>query len=514
MNRRTLLKALGGTAVASFVSLSRTSSAADGGRELKIAVQDLKNTLEPLREPALSAERIYFNIFDSLLDYDPTSGKLRPSLANAWRRVDDRTLEVDLRRDVQFHSGQELTADDVVFSFGAERMFNSKNAGYGTGISNFGGLASVQVVGPNTVRFVTKDPDPILEHRLAGQASQIISAKDYLGAGSYDAWSTKVIGTGPYKLDLLKAGEFVRLSAHGQYWGGVPSYNSLTFRLARDTSARIAGLLAKEYDIITDVPPDQIATISKNPGFEVLGGPVNNIRMVMFDPSDPILNDRHLRLALCSAIDYQTIVSQLWNNKTTTTDGFQFKEFGELFVSDAGAPKFDLDKAKQLLSKSKYHGEELTYRIMPDYYPLQIATAEVLQQMWAAAGINVKVEVNETWALVQRQPGRQIFDLSSTMWYPDPVGYLVQIWGERGPIQKTWTGWKNDEFNRLGRIVETSLNVSERKAAVAGMLKIMTEEDPTAAPLHFLAQFYGASNGVQWRPNRRTWMDFKPVRSA
>lgn len=514
MQRRTLLKAMAGTAITSLTAFSSHSFAAGGPSDLTIAVQDLKNTLEPLREPALSAVRIYFNIFDSLLDYDPATGQLRPSLAKAWRRIDNRTLEFQLRQDVQFHSGQPLTADDVAFTFGLDRMFNSKNAGYGTGMSNFGGIASVEVIDRHSVRFVAKQSDPVLEHRLAGPASQIISAKDYAAAGSYDAWSTKVVGTGPYKLDQLKAGEFVRLSAHQNYWGGTPTDSSLLFKLVPDTSARIAGLLAREYDIVTDVPPDQIATISNNQGLQVLGGPVNNIRMVMFDPADPVLSDRYLRLALCSAIDYQTIVSQLWNNKTTTTDGFQFKEFGQLYIGDMSAPKFDPEKAKQLLAKSKYRGEELTHRIMPDYYPLQTATAEVLQQMWAEAGINVKIEVNETWALVQRQPGRQIFDLSSTMWYADPVGYLLQLWGERGPIQKSWTGWKNDEFNRLGRIVETSPDVSERRAAEAGMLKIMTEEDPTAAPLHFLPQFYGANDRVQWRPNRNTWMDFKPVRSA
>ena len=53
---------------------------------------------------------------------------VRPGLATEWRRVDDQTVELKLRQGVKFHNGDEMTAEDVVFSFSRERMFAKTEA--------------------------------------------------------------------------------------------------------------------------------------------------------------------------------------------------------------------------------------------------------------------------------------------------------------------------------------------------------------------------------------------------
>jgi peptide/nickel transport system substrate-binding protein len=56
-----------------------------------------------------------------------------PGLATAWRRLDERTVELTLRQNVRFHNGDEMTAEDVVFSFGPERMFGTGAPGQAAG---------------------------------------------------------------------------------------------------------------------------------------------------------------------------------------------------------------------------------------------------------------------------------------------------------------------------------------------------------------------------------------------
>ncbi len=56
------------------------------------------------------------SVWDTLIARDPATGELTGNLAVAWRRIDDLTLEFDLRRGVRFHNGEEFDADDVVYT--------------------------------------------------------------------------------------------------------------------------------------------------------------------------------------------------------------------------------------------------------------------------------------------------------------------------------------------------------------------------------------------------------------
>src|SRR5688500_2573359 len=56
------------------------------------------------------------HIWDHLVYRDPKTNQYQPSLATAWRWVDNQTLEFDLRKGVKFHNGEPFDADDVVYT--------------------------------------------------------------------------------------------------------------------------------------------------------------------------------------------------------------------------------------------------------------------------------------------------------------------------------------------------------------------------------------------------------------
>ena len=47
---------------------------------------------------------------------DPKTNEYKGQLATAWKQVDDKTLEFELRQGVKFHNGEEFDADDVVYT--------------------------------------------------------------------------------------------------------------------------------------------------------------------------------------------------------------------------------------------------------------------------------------------------------------------------------------------------------------------------------------------------------------
>ena len=100
---------------------------ADNRPSITVAVQKVSNTntLDVLREQSNVGERVFFSsLWEGLIGRN-WLGQLEtvPGLATEWRRIDDRTVELKLRKGVKFHNGDELTAEDVAFSFGRQRMF-------------------------------------------------------------------------------------------------------------------------------------------------------------------------------------------------------------------------------------------------------------------------------------------------------------------------------------------------------------------------------------------------------
>ena len=124
--RRRRLIAASGLATAGFILPRVALGQADRRPSITIAVQQISNSasLEPLREQSNVGSRTFSFIFETLIMQN-LMGQLenKPGLAESWKRIDGRTVELALRKGGKFHNGDEMTADDVVFTFSRERMF-------------------------------------------------------------------------------------------------------------------------------------------------------------------------------------------------------------------------------------------------------------------------------------------------------------------------------------------------------------------------------------------------------
>ena len=82
------------------------------------------------------------------------------------------------------------------------------------------------------------------------------------------------------------------------------------------------------------MPPDQIRTVEANPKFEVVGGPVLNHRLVVFDKNHPQLADPRVRRAMTHAIDRDAIIEALWDKRTSVPAGLQWEYYADMFQKD------------------------------------------------------------------------------------------------------------------------------------------------------------------------------------
>ncbi|MDA9523402.1 oligopeptide ABC transpoter oligopeptide-binding protein [Bradyrhizobium sp. CCBAU 11434] len=484
-------------------------------RRLTVGMSGFPRAFDPVIATDTAIRRIMPQLFDTLITFDHGRDMtLRPCLAEKWERIDARSLRLFLRKDVTFHDGAPLTAEDVAFSLGPDHLLGPGRSGMSEALQSLDRLEKVEIIDPYIVVVHAKGGDALLEQRLAAWGSEIVSKRAFTAAGSWERWMTAPVGSGPYKLVDHKLDIHVTLAAHNGYWGGRPAFEGIEYRILPELSARVNGLLAGELDIVTDIPPDQFEGIQKRADLEVVGGPVQNIRSLVLDQTDPVLKDVRVRRAISLALDRRLIVESLWENRLPIPNGYQLPSYGESYIQDFPALAYDPDKAKELLAAARYNGEQITYRLLNNYYPNQVSTAQIMIEMWRAVGLNVKIQMMENFAQVQGQPVRAIFDTSNTALFLDHLGHPWREYGPSGSLPKSIGVWHNEEYFSLGAKLQDTVQPDQRRPIIRRMLEIINEVDPPCVILHVSGQFYGKRRDVPWLPGLTLDLDFGPRNKA
>jgi peptide/nickel transport system substrate-binding protein len=483
---------------------------------ITVAVQKISNsgTLDPMREQSSNvSERWMGLIMETPIGRNQQDQLQRvPALATEWRRIDERTVELALRPGVTFHNGDILTAEDIAFSFGPDRMTGDALPAdiRATAKRYWPGLERIEIRDELTVRFVNTTPEVTIEGRLAAGGSQILNRRAWHETGTWDANARHPIGTGPYRLRSFRPDTALELEAHDTYWGGRPPLRSVRFLEVPEVAARIEGLRAGEYQFACDIPPDQIPTVTGDAKLAVQGGLVTNHRIVAFDKQHPALRDPRVRLAMAHAVDGQAIVDALWAGRTVVPPGLQFPFYGPMLVPGWHVPEYDPAKAQELLRQAGYDGAPIDYRVRNNYYTAEVATAQVLLELWKSVGLNVELQVKENWAQVLDKSGpRGLRDWSNSATFDDPVSSIVNQHGPDGAQQASGE-WSNTEMNQLSLTLQSSTDMAQRRAMFARMLQICERDDPAYIVLHQNAVFTALRKDLPWRQPPSFFMDFTP----
>lgn len=518
----------GGTAMAAVLAttVGFNTALADDRPDIAVAVNQLARNLDPAMQTGNVDVRIYYSIYDTLIRRDFASkpggdgGKLVPGLATEWKRINPNTLELKLRQGVTCHDGNPFNADDVLATFSAERLRGEKSF-FPRGRIYFSHVTDVAKVDDHTVRFVTEKPDLSLEHRLASYTSFVICDEAWNAfrkeGEDYTVWMDKAykalrwnpVGTGPYKFDSYRNNDFIKLVAHDSYFGGKPAAKSITFKEVPEVAARISGLVSGEYQIAVEVPPDQWDVLDRYQDVKRKSVVLDNTHLVVFNTQYGPLKSKKLRHAMSLAIDRKKLIDTLWRGETYTPIGHQLDNFGDMYLPDRKGYTYDLEKAKQLVKESGYNGEEITYRLIPQYYLNNMEAAQVLQEMWRQIGVTVNLEFVESFKKV-RTKDTMAYAWSNTYRIPDPTGALIANWGPDSGIQTKDKYFKPpQEYNDLANELFGMTDIKERAKAFNRMLDIFEDEMSMTMLYNPIATF-AMKNNIEWTPCSLHYMDFRP----
>lgn len=511
LSRRELM--VGGAALGASAMLPRSAFAQSTDRPaLRIAVQALPVTLEPVNAISNVGNRISNALFDTLIHRnflakpDGSGTDLVPAIASAWKREDDRTVTVTIADGIKFHDGSIVTPADVAFTFSKERLWGAKPM-VPRGPLFSANFESVEAIDDKTVRFRTVAPESSLEKRLASWIAWVVPEKIYRSLGP-EKFGLNPVGTGAYKFVEFAPGDHVTLEAFDDYYLGKPTASRITFQVVPEVATRVAGLISGEYDFACALTPDNIATVNGQSNVEARSAQIENVHVYMFQCDAPVVSDKRVRQAMNFAIDRKLLNDALWGGLAGVPNGFQFPTYGVCYDAERPAFTHDPEKAKALLQEAGYQGEKITFRTLNDYYVNSVAAIQMMLEMWKDVGLNVDMQILDSWDQVLGA-GLQLRNNSNGFQMPDASTPITTDWGPKGGSQ-TQAAWKPPaEYNALCAKVVSLPDGDERKAAFQQLISLWEDEAPGAV-LYRPVEIYGVRRNIKWQPVTFEFMDLRP----
>lgn len=290
-------------------------------------------------------EDTVWQVWDRLTAKDPQN-KPQPMLAESFEQsADGKQLTLHLRKGVTFHTGRELTSDDVKWNL--TRSMDPK-VGFGILASIGASMKSFDTPDKYTVILNSDTPWPAVFDFL--EFLNILDPETMQGPDA----KTKAVGTGPFVWTEYAPGDHVRLTRNKNYWRtGAPLLDEINVVIQRDPQAMITQLQAGAIDIADSPQLTDVVTLQKDPKFQVVINPyTGGWNVLALNATAPPTDNKQVRQALNYALDRQRIADTVFKGLMKPED-LPWPPISAAYEAQkVGAYTFDLDKAKSLIASS------------------------------------------------------------------------------------------------------------------------------------------------------------------
>src|SRR5215210_9314492 len=330
-----------GLALAGLLAAASPALAAKRDQTVRFAYDQAPENVDPFFNNVRIGVIIGQHVWDTLVYRDPNTGEYKGQLATAWRQIDDKTIEFDLRQGVKFHNGEEFDADDVVYTMNFVGKAESKVVTQ----SNVSWIAGAEKVDKYKVRVKTKTVFPAAIEYLAGPV--VIHPNEYYEKAGPKGMNEKPVGSGPYRVTQHVLGKSITLERNPDYFKdspkGQPKTQKIEIRFIPDRQTQIAELLSGGLDLLMYVAKDQADQINMMPQLQIVSGETMRIAFLHMNaqeasPHAP-LKDLRVRRALNHAIDREAMAKNIVGEGARVIHTICFpSQFG---CTDEGAMRYE-----------------------------------------------------------------------------------------------------------------------------------------------------------------------------
>ena len=460
-------------------------------------------SLDPHEQLSGGTLQLSHMVFDPLVRWNKELG-FDPRIATEWERIDDTTMLFHIREGVKFHSGNELTAEDVVYTI--ERLKSSADF---KGI--FAGWTSATAVDDYTVEVKTDGPSPLILHTATYVFP--LDKKFYTEGGDEitkhgDSFASQnVSGTGPFTVAEREQGVKVTFERNADYWDTDSPGNVQTAVLTpiKEAPTRVAALLSGDVDFIAPVPPTDLERIEndENASLVTMTG-TRIITLQLNQKRNEALADVKVRQAIVHAINNEGIVQKIM--KGFGTVAAQQSPEGYVGHNPNLEPRYDVEKAKALMEEAGYaDGFSATMMCPNNRYVNDYKICEAAAAMLAKIGIEIDLT---TMPKAQYWPkfDERAADIMMIGWHADTEDsanfneFLTMTPNaDTGRGQYNSGNYSNEEVDRLTMASLTETDEQKRADMLQKVEQILYDE-AAFVPLHWQDLAWAARKGVDIEP--------------
>ena len=443
-------------------------------------------SLDPIHCTDTSSGSVVFRMFEGLVEQDPVTLEIVPSLAESWEISDDGlTYTFHLKKGVRFHNGRALTSGDFRWNF--ERCLTPENISERSWVLAPIKGASEMLEGKATSLSGMETPDdytvilrlekpftPFIAY-LSMEAGRV-AAREGVDGDRFTPF-----GTGPFKYISWEHDIRVSLEANHDWHGGEVGIERLDFEVIPDQGVAFQKFVAGELDLVNEIPPGQFRLIQEKYPDSVRMWTYLRNEYIGFNHTRPPFRDNlKLRQAFCRAVDRESIAKNLFEGAALPANsilppGIRGKDDT---IEGYG---YDLDKAKQLLAEAGYPGgkglSELTLWYNANEMHQQVA--QIIQADLRKIGVTIRLKSLD-WPAYLKACQSFEPDLYRMGWVADIADadnflYILLDSKQRG-APGNYSGYSNPEFDRLVEEARVVLDENRRVELYKKADRLATED--------------------------------------
>ena len=457
---------------------------------------------------------IPLNIYDRLVDIEVKedgSSEIVPSLAESWEISGDAlTYTFHLRQGVKFHNGEELTADDVEYSFtrqlSVEGAVNTDFLAQIKGASQLlegtaDQLEGFETVDDYTFTITLSEPYAGFLACLSTPGCSIYNREATEAAGDQFGLDPSVtVGTGPFRLTDWTINDQLVLTRYEDYWKGPSELPGVVIRIVPDTETQRMMFESGELDVVDlDYLPDAVDDFTTRYPDQIVSGPrVGTTYFTMNQNIEPF-QDVRVRKAVQMAIDRQAILDALYGGRGQVENGiYPHGLYG--FNSSLPEITYDPEEAKALLAEAGYaNGFEMQIAADSSASDATNQALEIIQAQLGEIGIQAEIQnMDESTWLATRNSGEMGSFMSTwTADYNDPDTFIYTFFGTPENTKLRSLNYSDTEVMERVQKARTIVDADERIAEYQALEEKIVTEDAAWVPMYSRTHSFAVSKRVQ-----------------
>lgn len=448
------------------------------GGTLEVGMLVEPPALDPFHQAADARIRVTVLMYQGLF-YEAETGEAIPLLAESYEISEDGLeYTFKLREGVKFHNGQDMTADDVAYSYNYIRDPDNGSPG----ARDFAIIEEIEAVDPTTVRMRLSESNAALPMTLGNKYGAVIPAGYFDAEDAKTRMNRESVGTGPFKLVEFNPNQNLLMAKNEDYWQeSMPYLDEVNFSFLPNSASMLIALRNDRINVVNLSRPQDAAQVQGIEGLVIERFPSLNQKTIDLGSETKPLDDVRVRQAIALAVDKEEIMKAAIGGygQVIGTIVAGMEDRWGVPADQLPNQVRDLDRAKELMAEAGYgDGVEVTLTTINGYDWMDPAAVTLKEQL-AEIGIDLQIQRVDLGVWIDAFRSAQMgFTFNDWATQPDPNLLFFRHFHKK-PDGADFRNWNNDEASALLQRGRSESDYEARRAAYADFQKVLAETVPT-----------------------------------